>query len=210
MKAVVYRGPRDVVVNNVPDAKIEKATDVLVKITTTNICGSDLHMYEGRTNMEPGRIFGHENLGTVVEIGSAVDRVKVGDWVCLPFNIACGFCENCERGLSVWLRRHGAIQWRTGRTITCALCRLQLSGAPARCGGKGKRLRYVVRYLSDRLSRHRTRRRASRRFGCHLRRGAGRSYGGVLLDHQRGQQGHGCGHAQGPTGIGRTNRCYRG
>src|SRR5450756_3045673 len=68
MKAVVYKGPRDVVVKNVPDAKIEKATDVLVKITTTNICGSDLHMYEGRTNMEPGRIFGHENLGTVVEL----------------------------------------------------------------------------------------------------------------------------------------------
>jgi threonine dehydrogenase-like Zn-dependent dehydrogenase len=57
MKAVVYKGPRDVIVKNVPDAKIEKATDVLVKITTTNICGSDLHMYEGRTNMEPGRLF---------------------------------------------------------------------------------------------------------------------------------------------------------
>ena len=98
MKAVVYKGPRDVVVKNVPDAKIEKATDVLVKITTTNICGSDLHMYEGRTNMEPGRIFGHENLGTVIEIGSAVDRVKLGDRVCMPFNISCGSCENFERG----------------------------------------------------------------------------------------------------------------
>src|SRR5665811_442387 len=72
-----YKGPRDVVVKKVPDAKIEKATDVLVKITTTNICGSVLHMYEGRTGMEPGRIFGHENLGTVIEIGSAVDRVKL-------------------------------------------------------------------------------------------------------------------------------------
>src|ERR1039458_994213 len=100
MKAIVYKGPRDVVVKKVPDAKIKKATDVLVKITTTNICGSDLHMYEGRTSMEPGRIFGHENLGRVVEIGSAVDRVKVGDWVCLPFNIACSTCENCERGLT--------------------------------------------------------------------------------------------------------------
>ncbi len=100
MNAVVYQGPHEVVVQKVPDAMIEKATDVLVKITTTNICGSDLHMYEGRTSMEPGRIFGHENLGTVVEIGSAVDRVKVGDWVCMPFNIACGFCENCERGLT--------------------------------------------------------------------------------------------------------------
>src|ERR1035437_6385420 len=100
MKAVVYKGPRDVVVKKVPDAKIEKATDVLVKITTTNICGSDLHMYEGRTDMEPGRIFGHENLGTVIEIGSAVDGVKLGDRVCMPFNISCGFCANCERGLT--------------------------------------------------------------------------------------------------------------
>lgn len=100
MKAVVYNGPRDVAVKTVPDARIVKPTDVLVKITITNICGSDLHMYEGRTGFEPGRIFGHENLGQVIEIGSAVERVKVGDRVCLPFNIGCGFCENCERGLT--------------------------------------------------------------------------------------------------------------
>jgi SpoVK/Ycf46/Vps4 family AAA+-type ATPase len=80
-----------------PDAKIEKQTDVLVRITTTNICGSDLHMYEGRTDMESGRILGHENLGEVIVIGKAVDRVKVGDMVCLPFNIGCGFCANCGR-----------------------------------------------------------------------------------------------------------------
>jgi len=100
MKALVYNGPRDVQVKNMPDAKIERPTDVLVKITTTNICGSDLHMYEGRTDMEIGRILGHENLGEVIEVGKAVDRIKVGDRVCLPFNIGCGFCENCERGLS--------------------------------------------------------------------------------------------------------------
>jgi len=98
MKALVYNGPRDVRVKNMPDAAIEKATDVLVRITTTNICGSDLHMYEGRTNMETGKILGHENMGEVIEVGKAVDRVKVGDMVCLPFNIGCGFCENCERG----------------------------------------------------------------------------------------------------------------
>ena len=91
---------RDVSIKNVPDAQIERPTDVLVKITTTNICGSDLHMYEGRTDMESGRVLGHENLGQVIEAGQAVDRVKVGDWVCLPFNIACGFCKNCERGLT--------------------------------------------------------------------------------------------------------------
>ena len=100
MKALVYQGPRDVRVMDMPDAKIERPTDVLVKIILTNICGSDLHMYEGRTNMESGRILGHENLGEVVEIGKAVDRIKVGDKVCLPFNIGCGFCKNCERGLT--------------------------------------------------------------------------------------------------------------
>ncbi|SOE80595.1 Threonine dehydrogenase [Caballeronia arationis] len=75
MKAPVYEGPRKVVVKEMPDAKIEKPTDVLVKITTTNICGSDLHMYEGRTNMETGRILGHENLGVVAEVGKGVERI---------------------------------------------------------------------------------------------------------------------------------------
>ena len=100
MKALVYNGPRKVAVENVPDAVVERATDVLVKITSTNICGSDLHMYEGRTDMEAGRILGHENLGVVIEVGAAVDRIKVGDRVCLPFNVGCGFCANCEQGLS--------------------------------------------------------------------------------------------------------------
>ena len=100
MKALVYNGPCDVSVVEKPDARIEKSTDALVRITTTNICGSDLHMYEGRTDMQAGRILGHENLGEVIEIGEAVDQVKVGDRVCLPFNIGCGFCANCERGLT--------------------------------------------------------------------------------------------------------------
>ncbi|WP_169988885.1 glutathione-independent formaldehyde dehydrogenase [Microbispora sp. H10836] len=102
MKAVVYEGPRQVSVTTVPDARIERHTDVLVRVTTSNICGSDLHMYEGRTNFEPGRVLGHENLGEVVEVGDAVDRVKVGDMVCLPFNISCGFCANCEQGLTAF------------------------------------------------------------------------------------------------------------
>lgn len=100
MKALVYNGPNEVSVVDVPDARIEQPTDVLVRVTTTNICGSDLHMYEGRTDMEPGRILGHENMGEVIEVGKAVTQVKVGDRVCLPFNIACGFCRNCERGLT--------------------------------------------------------------------------------------------------------------
>ncbi len=100
MKALVYHGPRDVRIMQVPDALIQESTDVLVKITTTNICGSDLHMYEGRTNVEQGKVLGHENLGQVIEVGPAVKRVKVGNMVCLPFNISCGSCNNCERGFT--------------------------------------------------------------------------------------------------------------
>ena len=100
MKAVVYHGPRDVRVSDVPDAEIERPTDALVRITSTNICGSDLHMYEGRTDFEPGRTLGHESMGEVVEVGGGVAKIRVGDWVVLPFNISCGFCENCERGLT--------------------------------------------------------------------------------------------------------------
>jgi glutathione-independent formaldehyde dehydrogenase len=100
MRALVYHGPREVSVDNVPDAKVERPTDALIRITTTNICGSDLHMYEGRTDVEEGKVLGHENMGEVIEVGSAVDRVKVGDMVVLPFNIGCGFCKNCEAGLT--------------------------------------------------------------------------------------------------------------
>lgn len=100
MKGLVYCGPRDVRVIEVQDPRIEKETDALVQITTTNICGSDLHMYEGRTSVGKGKVLGHENLGKVIAVGRAVERVKVGDWVCLPFNIGCGFCKNCERGMT--------------------------------------------------------------------------------------------------------------
>ncbi len=102
MKAVVYHGPRDVRVERVPDPIIESPSDVLVKVTTSAICGSDLHMYEGRTGLAPGRVLGHENLGEVVETGAAVERLHTGDRVCVPFNISCGRCKNCERGLTAY------------------------------------------------------------------------------------------------------------
>lgn len=102
MKALVYEGPRKVNVKDVPDARIERPTDALVQIVRTNICGSDLHMYEGRTDMQSGRVLGHENLGRVIEVGEACDKVKVGDWVCMPFNISCGHCQNCETGLTAY------------------------------------------------------------------------------------------------------------
>ncbi|MDE3205972.1 MAG: alcohol dehydrogenase catalytic domain-containing protein, partial [Acidobacteriota bacterium] len=98
MKAIVYRGPFEVELQEVPEPRIEEAGDALVRITTTNICGSDLHMFEGRTSVEEGKVLGHENMGIVVEVGPGVTRVKPGDRVSVPFNIACGYCENCNLG----------------------------------------------------------------------------------------------------------------
>jgi glutathione-independent formaldehyde dehydrogenase len=98
MRAVVYQEPFKVKVETVPDPTIEKPTDVIVQITSSAICGSDLHMYEGRTAAEPGIVFGHENLGIVAEVGSAVTSIKKGDRVVMPFNVACGFCRNCLAG----------------------------------------------------------------------------------------------------------------
>ena len=100
MKAVVYRGPREVAVENVEDPHIEEPLDAIIRITTSNICGSDLHPYEGRASMDSGMVFGHENMGVIVEVGSAVNRVKVGDRVSVPFNIACGTCRNCNNGFT--------------------------------------------------------------------------------------------------------------
>ena len=97
MKAVVYQGPYELSVEEVEDAKIQDPTDVVIKITTAAICGSDLHMYEGRTGAEPGIVFGHENMGVVEEVGPGVATVKKGDRVVLPFNVACGFCQNCQQ-----------------------------------------------------------------------------------------------------------------
>ncbi|RMI42386.1 glutathione-independent formaldehyde dehydrogenase [Streptomyces triticirhizae] len=98
MKAVVYHEPYSVKVEDVPDARIEDPNDVVIRITTTAICGSDLHMYEGRTGAEPGIVFGHENMGVVEEVGPGVARIRKGDRVVLPFNVGCGFCKNCLAG----------------------------------------------------------------------------------------------------------------
>lgn len=98
MRAVVYKEPHQVEVEEVDDARIEDPTDVVIKVTTAAICGSDLHMYEGRTGAEAGIVFGHENMGVVEEVGSGVASLKKGDRVSIPFNVACGFCKNCLAG----------------------------------------------------------------------------------------------------------------
>lgn len=101
MKAVTWQGKRSVEVKEMPDPVIQEPTDAVIKVTSTAICGSDLHLYEVMTPfMEKDDILGHEPMGIVQEVGSKVKNVKAGDRVVIPFNIACGVCANCQKGLT--------------------------------------------------------------------------------------------------------------
>src|ERR1700710_2750905 len=100
MKAVVYKAPFKLAVEQVEDPKIEQPLDAIIRITTANICGSDLHPYEGRAPLDEGMVLGHENMGIVEEVGPGVNRVSVGDRVSVPFNLACGTCRNCNNGFT--------------------------------------------------------------------------------------------------------------
>jgi len=100
MKALCWHGKNDVRVDTVPDPKILDAGDVIIKITATAICGSDLHLLDGFVpTVEPGDVLGHEPMGVVVEVGSQVSKLKPGDRVVVPFCISCGTCFFCKRGL---------------------------------------------------------------------------------------------------------------
>jgi len=100
MKAVTWHGKRDVRVDEVPDPAIQEPTDALVRITTTNICGSDLHLYEVMGPfMNDGDVLGHEPMGIVEEVGSEITNVKPGDRVVMPFQISCGHCFMCDQQL---------------------------------------------------------------------------------------------------------------
>ncbi|MBV9314602.1 MAG: glutathione-dependent formaldehyde dehydrogenase [Pseudonocardia sp.] len=100
MKAVTWHGRRDVRVDTVPDPKIEQPTDVIVEVTSTGICGSDLHLYEILGPfLDEGDILGHEPMGTVADVGADVTEVKTGDRVVVPFNVCCGTCFMCNQGL---------------------------------------------------------------------------------------------------------------
>jgi threonine dehydrogenase-like Zn-dependent dehydrogenase len=101
MRALCWYGTGDVRVENVPDPKIQDPRDVIIKITTAAICGSDLHLYDGyMPTMEKGDVLGHENMGEVVEVGKDVKNLKVGDRIVTPFTMACGECFFCKKGLT--------------------------------------------------------------------------------------------------------------
>jgi threonine dehydrogenase-like Zn-dependent dehydrogenase len=113
MKALTWQGKRDVSVEEVPDPRIEEPTDVVIEVTSTAICGSDLHLYEVLGPfLHPGDVLGHETMGVVQEVGSEVHGLAVGDRVVVPFNISCGHCWMCSRGLfaqceTTQVREHG-------------------------------------------------------------------------------------------------------
>ena len=97
MKALVWHGKNDVRIDNVPDPKIQDDNDIIIKVTSTAICGSDLHILDGMVpTMESGDILGHEFMGEVVEIGKNVRKFKNGDKIVVPFTISCGHCEYCN------------------------------------------------------------------------------------------------------------------
>jgi threonine dehydrogenase-like Zn-dependent dehydrogenase len=113
MKALTWQGKRDVRVEDVPDPIIQQPTDAIIKVTSTAICGSDLHLYEVLgAFMHKDDVMGHETMGIVEEVGSEVTNLKPGDRVVVPFNISCGACWMCSRGLfahceTTQVREHG-------------------------------------------------------------------------------------------------------
>jgi threonine dehydrogenase-like Zn-dependent dehydrogenase len=100
MKALAYHGPHDVRVDSVPDPVLHEPDDILVRVTATAICGTDLHLYRGKVpEVLPGDVLGHEFMGVVEEVGKGVRRLRRGDRVVVPATIACGECFFCERSL---------------------------------------------------------------------------------------------------------------
>ena len=114
MRAVTWHGKRDVRVDEVPDPTIQEPTDAIIRITTTNICGSDLHLYETLGPfMNKGDVIGHEPMGVVEEVGSEVTAIKPGDRVVIPFQVSCGSCWMCNQELytqceTTQVREHGS------------------------------------------------------------------------------------------------------
>src|SRR5947209_17144080 len=99
MRALCWHGKEDIRCDRVPDPRIEHPRDAIVKVTSTAICGSDLHLYDGfMPGMKSGDVMGHEFMGEVVEVGSENKKLKVGDRVVVPFTIICGECDQCKRG----------------------------------------------------------------------------------------------------------------
>jgi alcohol dehydrogenase len=118
MKALVFGGPGEKAWDSVPDPGIQEPTDVIVKVDTTTICGTDLHILKGDVPaVTDGRILGHEAVGTVVETGAAVSSLKQGDRVLVPAITSCGRCGPCKEGMAAHCEAVGGIGWIFGHLI---------------------------------------------------------------------------------------------
>ena len=118
MKALTWQAKRTVTVEEVPDPKIIEPTDAIIRVTSSAICGSDLHLYEVLGPfMDKGDVLGHEPMGIVEEVGSAVTNLKPGDRVVIPFTVACGHCYMCERGLQSQCETTQVREYNSGATL---------------------------------------------------------------------------------------------
>ena len=118
MKAVTWHGKRDVRVEEVPDPVLKEPNDAIIKVTSSGICGSDLHLYEVLGPfLAPGDILGHEPIGIVEEVGSAITNIAPGDRVVIPFNILCGHCFMCDRGLQSQCETTQVREFGTGASL---------------------------------------------------------------------------------------------
>ncbi|MCT1370318.1 glutathione-dependent formaldehyde dehydrogenase [Corynebacterium mucifaciens] len=118
MKALTWQAKRSVAVEEVPDPKIIEPTDAIIRVTSSAICGSDLHLYEVLVPfMDKGDVIGHEPMGIVEEVGSAVTNLKPGDRVVIPFTVACGHCYMCERGLQSQCETTQVREYNSGATL---------------------------------------------------------------------------------------------
>jgi threonine dehydrogenase-like Zn-dependent dehydrogenase len=118
MKAVTWQGKRDVRVEDVADPIIKEPTDIVVRVTTTGICGSDLHLYEVLGPfMTPGDVLGHESMGIVEEVGSDITHVRAGDRVVMPFQISCGHCYMCDTGLQTQCETTQIREYNSGAAL---------------------------------------------------------------------------------------------
>ncbi len=118
MKALAWHGNHDVRVDTVPDPSIEQPTDAIIEVTSTGICGSDLHLYEVLgAFIDAGDILGHEPMGIVQEVGSEVQNIAPGDRVVIPFNISCGHCYTCGKGLQSQCETTQVHEYGTGAAL---------------------------------------------------------------------------------------------
>lgn len=118
MEALTWQAERTVSVEEVPDPKIIEPTDAIIRVTSSAICGSDLHLYEVLVPfMDKGDVIGHEPMGIVEEVGSAVTNLKPGDRVVIPFTVACGHCYMCERGLQSQCETTQVREYNSGATL---------------------------------------------------------------------------------------------